>query len=100
MSVGTTQGPITSGVIAGVLRTEETVDQLRRWLTSTSTSFCEGSAVEGLLNQVRQSSDILVGKAQSADTECNGISIGIGFQAEPTTVSEISAESLPPEPCL
>jgi len=99
MKVGATPG-VTSGVIAGVLRTEEAVDQVRRWITSSSTSFCDGAAVEDVLNQLRQMSDMQLGETQSAGAECNGISIGIGFQAEPTTVSEISAESLSLDPCL
>ncbi|HTJ82202.1 MAG TPA: hypothetical protein VL400_10790 [Polyangiaceae bacterium] len=90
----------TNGVIAGVLDTEELIAQLRDVLGAVDPSFCEGAAVEGILNQIRQASDIMKDGSQDPSATCDGISIGLGFDASPVTISKIGDPAVPGElPC-
>lgn len=88
------------GIIAGVLDAEESLVEARRWLGVVQPSFCEGSGVEGILNQIRQSVDMMADGTQSPGEICNGISIGLGFEAAATTATEISPAPAPEaDPC-
>ena len=90
----------TNGVIAGVLDTEELIAQLRTVLGAVDTSFCEGAAVEGILNQIRQASDIMKDGSQDPNATCDGISIGLGFDAGIVTISKVGDVAMPaPNPC-
>lgn len=100
MELDADHGGATKGVISGVLDTEDLIDQLRAVLGAVDPSFCEGTAVEGILNQIRQASDIMADGTQQAGVECNGISIGLGFDATQVTIAGVGspAEEVPP-PC-
>lgn len=78
----------TNGVIAGVLDTEELLTELKKVIGNLDASLC-GSAGDNLLNQVRQASDIMKDGSQSGDT-CNGISIGLGFDASQITLGPVA----------
>ena len=74
---------------------------LRNAAARTSSSFCSGSTIEALLAQIRQAADILVDGSQDPAKACNGISIGIGFDAVPATIGETLKDPTPlPNPCL
>jgi len=88
----------TNGVIAGVLDTEELIDQLRTVLGAVDTSFCEGAAVEGILNQIRQASDIMKDGSQDPNATCDGISIGLGFDAGIVTITKVGDPAEPGTP--
>lgn len=89
-----------NGTIAGVLDTQEFVQALRSVAGRISLSLC-GSAFDGIAQQLRQTSDILNDGSNQPSVACNGISIGIGFNAKlvanPTKVTQ--APSPPPDPC-
>lgn len=100
MDLDAAHGSATNGVIAGVLDTEDLIDQLRAVLGAVDPSFCEGTAVEGILNQIRQASDIMSDGSQDASQTCNGISIGIGFDSTVVTLDGVGEPAEPaPEPC-
>ena len=90
----------TNGVIAGVLNTKEFVDQLPDMLRALDEQFCSGAAVESVLNLIRQASDIMADGSQDPNATCDGISIGIGFDATEVTIGGVGtpAEMTPP-PC-
>jgi hypothetical protein len=90
---------VSRGIISGVLDTEELVEQMRVTLGAVQQSFCDGGAVEGILNQFRQASDIKANGTQGAGT-CDGISIGLGFSGEAVSIGGF-ATPLPPveDPC-
>lgn len=92
-------GTVSRGIISGVLETEEFVETLRDNLSAVQSSFCEGAAVEGILNQIRQASDIRADGTQGAGT-CDGISIGLGFSGASVSIGGF-ATPLPPvgDPC-
>jgi hypothetical protein len=98
-------GHVTNGIIAGVIQTEALIASIHNVLGFLGGGqLCSGNAVTNIENEIRQKSDIVVnGNTVSNDpgTTCNGISVGLGFQADeiaqPTTV----APATPPgaNPC-
>ena len=63
-------------------------------------NLCTGSAVEGILNQIRQSSDILMDGSQDPSKTCDGISLGIGFSGKQIKLGDIAEAGEPAtNPC-
>lgn len=94
-------GSISSGILGGVLDTEEFVTELERALPFVSADVCQGQVLDSIVNQVRQASDILKDGTQSPGTTCNGISIGLGFDGALTTLGPVAMPAPPdPDPCV
>jgi len=91
---------LTNGTIAGVLDTEEFVATLKTVAGQFSPTLC-GSAFDGIAQQIRQASEIMKDGTNVAGQTCNGISVGIGFDAKrianPTKV--VAPPPPPPDPC-
>ncbi len=86
------------GTISGVLDTEAFIDHVRETLGPFVS--CDASAIEGILNQLRQGSDIMADGTQNPASTCNGISVGLGFTAREEPVGDFAAPLEPPEdPC-
>lgn len=98
MELDAAHGGATKGIIAGVLNTEALISSLRDVIGAVDPSLCEGTAVEGILNLIRQASDIMDDGSQDPASECNGISIGLGFDATAVTVDGVGAASPPADP--
>ncbi|MCC6559454.1 MAG: hypothetical protein IT372_41575 [Polyangiaceae bacterium] len=89
-----------NGTIAGVLETEVLITELKKVVGGFQPSLCEGSTIEGILNQIRQASDIMKDGTQDPAQTCNGISIGLGFSGQAVQLGDIAAASEPqPDPC-
>ncbi|MBN4050360.1 hypothetical protein JYT28_01240 [Desulfobulbus sp. AH-315-M07] len=89
-----------NGIIAGVIDTEQHVDQMRKLAGSFDPGLCEGTTFESLADQLRQASDILKDGTQDPTRICDGISIGIGFEAVRAQIGDIApATPPPPDPC-
>lgn len=87
-----------TGIIGGVLDTEEFVNDFRNAVGPLIS--CEGTAIDSVLNQLRQASDMIVDGAQNPNVTCNGISFGIGFTASAQAVGDFTTLLDPPEdPC-
>jgi hypothetical protein len=91
---------LTNGTIAGVLDTQEIIATLKSVAGQFSTSLC-GSAFDGIAQQIDQASDIMSDGTNGPGATCNGISVGIGFDAKlvanPTKV--VPPPAPPPNPC-
>ncbi len=91
----------TEGTISGVLATEQLITELKKVAGRVSTTLCEGSTFENIASQIRQASDIGSNGANTSGSDCDGISIGIGFTAAqvkaPTKVEAAGPAS--PDPC-
>jgi hypothetical protein len=90
-----------NGTIAGVVNTDELIAGLKKVAGRISTSLCGGSAFEGIAAQIKQASDIMEdGTVGTATTECNAISIGLGFTADvignPKSVAALGEPSADP----
>jgi hypothetical protein len=83
----------TDGVIAGVLDTVELTDQLRDLVLPLLD--CDEVVVDGILGQIKQVSDIMSDGTQDPNSQCNGISIGLGFDASLVSIDGIGAPAEP-----
>ena len=94
-------GSLTEGTIAGIIDTEELITGPKKVAGRISTTLC-GSQFDGIAQQIRQASDILTDGTNSAGKDCNGISIGLGFDAvlvqNPTKVAKDTGTQTP-DPC-
>ena len=89
-----------TGTLAGVLRTEVVVASLRQLAGSFDASLCGGATVESITTQITQSSDILADGTQDSARDCDGISIGLGFDASAVMLGAIGdATPVAPDPC-
>ncbi len=96
-----TDARATNGVIAGILRTDELIQDLRAVAGSLDESLCEGSTFDSIASQVRAASDIRGdGTNGDASQQCDAISIALGFQAIGVTRGDV-APPVPPadNPC-
>lgn len=91
-------GDVKAARIGGVLETEAFADQVRDVFGPLFS--CDGSAIDGIINQLRQSSDIMADGTQDPAETCNGISIGLGFSASDQLVGGLATALVPPDnPC-
>ncbi|MCU0658483.1 MAG: hypothetical protein MUF64_25455 [Polyangiaceae bacterium] len=89
-----------NGTIGGVLATTQLVDSLKKIAGSFGSQFCgESTALEGILDQVRQASDIMKDGTQNPDAECDGISIGLGFDSKKSDLGDKADPSQSTDPC-
>ncbi len=88
------------GILSGVLDTEEYIDDLRSTAGLISTSLCSGPTWDSVAAQLRAASDIMNDGTQDPNQVCNGISIGLGFDAKPVQIGPVQDEQpVPPDPC-
>ena len=88
------------GQLGGVLDTEEFAAAIRTLAGSFDASLCDGAALEGILAQIRQASDILADGTQDPAVTCSGISIGLGFELSQVSLGSIAPITPPaPDPC-
>lgn len=100
-------GSVQNGTIAGVINTEELITSLKSVAGHISQSLCSGSAFDSIASQIRQASDIVVNSngsvSNQSGTPCNGISIGLGFDATEIAAPQASDIAPPtqaaPDPC-
>jgi hypothetical protein len=90
----------TDGIIAGVLDTEELIAELKKVAGSFDAGLCDGSVFDGIANQLRGASDILKDGSQDPNETCDGISIGLGFEATEVKLGPVAPATVPGEdPC-
>jgi hypothetical protein len=90
----------TEGVISGVLATKELEEAIAKMAQAMSPDLCEGSTIESIKQSIRQASDILKDGTQDPSKDCDGISIGIGFEAVRVTLAGVAPKGSPsPDPC-
>jgi hypothetical protein len=100
-------GGVTDGTIAGTIVADDLVNQLQSVAGSISSSLCSGSAFNSIAQQIKQASDIVIDGSgtvsNTAGASCNGISIGIGFDATeiavPTAADVLGAQAPGNNPC-
>ena len=92
----------TNGTIAGILDTEQLISELAKVAGSFDPSLCPPSSTfESIAQQIRQASDIMTDGTQDPDKECNGISIGLGFDMTQVQLGSVAPAATPGEdPCM
>jgi len=92
----------TNGTIAGVIETEALISEISKVAAAFSKDFCDPNSptLQSILNQLRQASDIMKDGSQNAAAECDGISIGLGFNAKAVQLGPVAAPATGgPDPC-
>jgi hypothetical protein len=91
---------VTNGTISGVLDTKQFVDAFAVLAADFDPSLCSGTTIESIKTQLREASDIMKdGSPGTASETCDGISIGLGFDALPVTLGAIGPATPPNQPC-
>jgi hypothetical protein len=100
MDLGADHKSATNGTIAGIINTEGFIEELRKVAGAFDEGLCTGSTFDSLANQLRQASDIMRDGSQNPGAECDGISIGLGFDAAEVQLGAIAEAAEPaPSPC-
>ena len=73
---------VSGGIIAGVIDASTLIANLKGVAGNISTAFCGGTAFQTIATAIQQAADIMDDGTNVAGTACNGISIGIGFDAD------------------
>ena len=88
------------GVISGVWPTAQLVTLVRRAAGGASKVLCSGALIENIVKQIEAASDILQDGTQDPGKPCDGISIGLGFEATAARLGDLApAEEQGPDPC-
>ncbi len=88
------------GTIAGIIDTESFIEELRKVAGAFDEGLCSGSTFDSLANQLRQASDIMKDGTQNTAAECDGISIGLGFDMTEVQLGPVAPPADPqPDPC-
>lgn len=99
--VSADNGELRGGMLGGVLDTQAFLDSLLFVAQSFDPSFCDPSTTfdEAAL-EIRQAQDILLDGSQSGDAPCDGISVGLGFDAQTALLEGVTPEDWPSSPCF
>lgn len=90
----------TKGIIAGVLNTATLLSEIKKVAGAIDPGLCSGTVLDGITAQIAQASDIMSDGTQDPTKQCDGISIGLGFDAELVKISGISPATPPAaDPC-
>ena len=101
-TVGNDKTSASNGIIAGVIDTNDLLNGLQAVAGRLSASLCNPATFAGIANQIKQQSDILHDGTNVAGQTCDGISIGIGFEAKLVKNPDIVAftdAGIPGDPC-
>jgi hypothetical protein len=89
----------TNGVVSGVVATTDFLAAFHQLAGSISQSLCSGSAWMSIAAQLAQASDIMQDGTQDNTKTCDGISIGLGFEAAAIVLGGVQSDPVPPNPC-
>ncbi|XYH94717.1 hypothetical protein ACMHYB_43890 [Sorangium sp. So ce1128] len=79
-----------NGTIGGVIETEALVAEVKAFVESLDEGFCNSPVLNGILDLVRAASDIMKDGSQDSSQFCDGISIGLGFNAKQVKLGGIA----------
>jgi hypothetical protein len=87
------------GQLGGIVSTTELVAEMKLLAKNVSSSFCNEHFALGIIETIHQASDILLDGTQDPDKECDGISLGVGFESRATSLGSAVVEAPTPDPC-
>jgi hypothetical protein len=100
MRLSADRSTVDEGTISGILDPDELIAELQRIAGAISPSLCEATTFEGVANQMRKASDIMLDGSQNPSQTCNGISIGLGFDGAAIQLGGAAPPMAPPpDPC-
>lgn len=98
MTLGPTRGTA-SGVLSSVLPIDGVLAWLHVFVGAISTSLCSGSAFASIAAEFEQASDIMIDGTNEPAAFCDGISIGLGFDAVAVQMGPAVAVPAAADPC-
>lgn len=100
MDLGADNTSATNGTIGGVLSSTELNEGLKKVAGKISSSLCQGSTLDSILQQITAASDIMADATQDPTKTCDGISVGLGFDSKAVQLGDVTAPAQPGEdPC-
>lgn len=87
MTLAADRKSATKGMIGGVLNTEEFVAEMKK--VGYLLQLCGNPLFDNLVTQVRQASDILSDGTQDPSKECDGITMGLGFDMYGANIGDV-----------
>ncbi len=98
---GTGPSATATGVISGVIGTEEYITEFAKVAGQFSLELCNGATFESVAQAIRAASDIMQdGSNGDPSKTCDGISIGVGFEATAAMLGSVAPAVPPvPDPC-
>jgi hypothetical protein len=87
MNLAADRKSATGGMIGGVLNTEEFVAEMSK--VGLLLGLCGNPLFDNLVAQVRQASDILADGTQDPNKECDGITMGLGFDMYGANIGDV-----------
>jgi hypothetical protein len=100
MKVTPTSSTATEGTISGVIPEAELEDAIAKTAGAISKDLCSGSTLDSIKQTIKQASDIMQDGTNVAGVTCDGISVGIGFEAVAVAVAGVGPQDVPgPDPC-
>lgn len=87
-----------NGIIAGILNTEELIAGLTKIAGRLQANLCTGDQLKTITDQIRAVSDIMTDGTQDPNKTCDGISIGLGFDAKQIANPSVVSPPAPPGP--
>jgi hypothetical protein len=103
MNVSGTGGTATgsTGIISGIIDTEEFIAELKKVAGAMDPTLCEGATFDSIAQQVRAASDLMKdGSNGDPSKVCDAISIGLGFDARAVQLGNVASPvAQPPDPC-
>jgi hypothetical protein len=101
MKLDPTHQEATGGIISGVMSTADLVQQLEMLVIEVSPACCSVDC-ESIASEIEQASDILVDGTQDPTKACDGVSVGLGFDAARVQLGPAVPPpdaGPPPDPC-
>ena len=91
MSISEDRKTISNGMLAGVIATADLETALARFFSPAEIDSCTSLALK---DRVRQASDILSDGTQDPSRDCDGISIGLGFDVAAVQLGAIAPAAM------
>jgi hypothetical protein len=100
-SSGTSTTHVSGGIISGVIDAQTLVTNFQIIAGTVSSTLCQPSAFQQVADAIQQTADILDDGTNVPGTPCNGISVGIGFDADEIAPPEfVGATTQLVSPCF
>jgi hypothetical protein len=99
MNLDATHQTVKGGIVSGVAPTADFQNQLAMIAGLVDPTFCSGPVIQSILQQIGQASDILQDGTQDPTKSCDGISVGLGFDAVVDQLGPTVAPVTTPNPC-
>jgi hypothetical protein len=90
----------TDGIIAGILELADLRERVQDLAGTFDPIYCDDATLEPILAQIDAAADVLTDGSVDATRECDGISIGIGFEMAEINLGPVAPPVQPaPDPC-